>query len=151
MILLGKVVLGIGGVALAAGAVLCSEGLVQVQVIEKQPQSHHIYVIAPAMLAPIAVSLAPRSDLAQAACQIQPYMPAIRAALIELRDSDDITLVEVNEPDEHLQVSKSGGAIVVDVTDARESVHVSAPIRALASTIEQLASAASNPAPPNAT
>jgi hypothetical protein len=70
-------------------------------------------------------------------------MRAIRAALDGLRDSDDVVLVEVNEPGQHVEVVKSGGSIVVDVDDAGETVHVSAPIRAISSTVDQLADAGS--------
>ncbi len=145
MILLGKIVLGMAGVGLAGASILCSEGLVHVKVIEKQPQGVHINVIAPAMLAPIAVRLAPQRDLAQAARQIQPYLPVIRAALDGLRDSEDVVLVEVTESGEHVEVAKSGGSIIVDVNDADATVHVSTPIRAISSTVEQLASVDSNP------
>jgi hypothetical protein len=141
MILLAKIGLGMAGVGLASAGVLCSEGMVNVKVIEKKPQGVHIHVIAPAMLAPIAVHLAPRHALANAARRIQPNMPAIRAALDGLRDSDDVVLVEVKEPGEHVEVVKAGGSIVVEVDDAGETVHVSAPIRAISSTVEQLADA----------
>jgi hypothetical protein len=144
MILLGKIVLGMAGVAVAGAGALCSEGFVQVRVIEKQPLGRHITVIAPAILAPIAVRLAPRSGLAPAAPEIRANMPAIRVALAALRDADDVVLVEVNETGEHVRVAKSGGSIVVDVNDAGETVHVSAPIRAISSTVDQLAAATSN-------
>jgi len=145
MILLGKIVLGMAGVGLAGASILCSEGLVHVKVIEKQPQGLHINVIAPAMLAPIAVHLAPQRGLAQAARQIQPYMPVIRAALDGLRDSEDVVLVEVKDPREHVEVAKLGGSIVVDVDDDAETVHMSTPVRAISSTVEQLAAANSSP------
>jgi len=144
MILLAKIALGIAGVGLASAGVLCSEGVVNVKVVEKQPQGFHIHVVAPAMLAPIAMHFAPHRDLAKAAREIQPYMPAIRAALDGMRDSDDVMFVEVKEPGEHVEVAKSGGSIVVDVDDAGATVHVSTPIRAISSTIDQLAAASSN-------
>ena len=143
MILLGKIALGIAGVGLAGAGVLCSEGLVHVKVIEKQPQGFHLNVIAPAMLAPIALHFVPSHDLAPATNQIQPYMPTIRASLNGLRDSEDIVLVDVTEPGEHVHVSKSGGSIIVDVDDSDATVHVSTPIRAISSTVEQLAAAGS--------
>ena len=145
MILLGKVVLGMAGVAVAGAGILCSEGFVRVKVIEKEPPGLHIHVVAPAMLAPIAVHFAPQRDLARAVREIQPYMPAIRATLDSLRDTDDVVFVEVNEPNERVRVSKSGDAIVVDVDDVAETVHVSAPVRAISNTVEQLAAVSSNP------
>lgn len=144
MILLGKIVLGIAGVGVVGTTILCSEGLVHVKVVEKQPQGFHMNVIAPAMLAPIAVHFVPSRDLAPATQQIQPYMATIRAALDGLRHSEDIVFVDVKEPGTHVHVSKSGGSIVVDVDDDDAAVHVSAPIRALSSTVEQLAAASSN-------
>ena len=141
MRLLGKIALGIAGVGLAGAGVLCSEGLVHVKVVEKQPQGFHLNVIAPAMLAPIALHFVPSRDLAPATSQIQPYMPTIRAALDGLRDTEDIVLVDVTEPGEHVHVSKSGGSIIVDVDDSDATVHVSTPIRAISSTVEQLAAA----------
>jgi len=145
MILLGKIVLGMAGVALAGTGILCSEGLVHVKVVEKKPRGLHINVIAPAMLAPIAVHFAPQRDLAQAAREIQPYMPAIQAALDGLRDTEDVVFVEVKEPYERVRFSKSGSVIIVDVDDAGEIVHVSTPIRAISSTVEQLTAASSYP------
>ena len=143
MRLLGKIALGIAGVGLAGAGVLCSEGLVHVKVVEKQPQGFHLNVIAPAMLAPIALHFVPSRDLAPATSQIQPYMPTIRAALDGLRDTEDIVLVDVTEPGQHVHVSKSGGSIIVDVDDSDATVHVSTPIRAISSTVEQLAAAGS--------
>ncbi|HXN74538.1 MAG TPA: hypothetical protein VN861_18470 [Candidatus Acidoferrales bacterium] len=140
--LFGKIVLGVVGTAVAGVGLLCSDGLIEVKVVERQPETHHVYVIAPAMLVPIGMHFAPRKDLSRAAAQIQPWMPTVRAALDQLRDSDDITLVEVKEPGEHVRVAKEGGSIVVDVEDRDETVHVSTPIRAISSTIEQLAASA---------
>lgn len=144
MILLAKIALGMAGVGLAGAGVLCSEGVVNVKVIEKQPQGLQLHVIAPAMLAPIAVHLAPQRDLAKASREMQPYLPVIRAALEGLRESDDVVLVEVKGLGQHVEVEKAGGSIVVDVDDEGETVHVSAPIRAITSTVEQLAAAGSN-------
>jgi hypothetical protein len=144
MILFGKIVLGMAGVGLVGAGVLCSEGLVHVKVVEKQPRGFHMNVIAPAMLAPIAVHFVPSRDLAPATRQIQPYMPVIRAALDSLRNSEDVVFVDVEEPGQHVHVSKSGGSIIVDVDDDDATVHVSVPIRAAASTVEQLAAASPN-------
>jgi hypothetical protein len=141
MVLLGKVALGIVGAAVAGVGLLCSEGMIEVNVVEKQPEAHHVYVLAPAMLVPITMHFIPSRKLRPAAAQIQPWMPTIRAALEQLRAGEDITLVEVHEPGQHVLVTKSGGSVVVDVTDKDEIVHVSAPIRAMESTAERIAAA----------
>jgi hypothetical protein len=142
VILFGKIALGIVGTAVAGVGLLCSDGMIEVKVVERQPEVHHVYVIAPAMLIPIGMHFAPQRELSHAAAQIQPWMPTIHAALDQLSESDDVTLVEVKEPGEHVRVAKRGGSIVVDVEDKDDTVHVSTPIRAISSTIEQLAASA---------
>jgi hypothetical protein len=141
MVLLGKVALGIAGTALAGLGLICSEGMIEVNVVEKQPEAHHVYVLAPAMLVPIATHFVPSRKLGRASAEIRPWMPTICAALEQLRAGEDVTLVEVREPGQHVLVAKWGGSVVVDVTDKDDIVHVSAPIRAIESTVEQVAAA----------
>src|ERR1700683_3454433 len=142
MILLGKVALGIVGTAVAGVGLLCSDGMGEGKVVGRPPEVDNRERVAPAMLLPIGMRFAPRRELSHAAAQIQPWMPTIRAALDQLRESDDVTLVEVKQPGEHVRVAKEGGSIVVDVEEEDETVHVSTPIRAISSTIEQLAASA---------
>ena len=141
MILLGKVALGIAGAAVAGVGLICSEGMIEVNVIERQPETHHVYVLAPAALVPMAVHFIPGHKFGPASAELQPWMPTIRAALDQLREVDDVTLVDVTEPGQHVVVSKKGGSVMVDVNDREETVHVSAPIRAIRSTVEQVAAA----------
>jgi hypothetical protein len=141
MVLIGKIALGLAGTAVVGVGLLCSEGFVNVNVVEKRPQGHHVHVIAPAIIAPIAIHFAPKQNMAQASEEIRPWLPAIRAGLDQLRECDDVVFVEVKDPHEHVRVAKRGGSIVVDVDDEGETVHVSTPIRAISSTVEQLAAA----------
>jgi len=145
MIVLGKIALGLVGTVAASAGLLCSEGMIQVSVVEKYPVSHHIFVMAPALLVPLGMHFAPKENLAQASAEIQPWLPTIRAALTQLRECGDFALVELYSHDQHVRVAKSGGSLVVDVKTEEESVHVSAPIRVMSSTLEELAAAA--PAP----
>jgi hypothetical protein len=115
--------------------------MISVNVETRQPEKHHVFVVAPAMLVPIAMRFVPKDRLEQPAREIQPWMPTIRASLDALSESDDITLVEVKEAGQNVRVTKIGGSIVVDVNDENETVHVSTPIRAMESAIEELAAA----------
>ena len=142
MILLGKIGLTLVGTAVAGAGILCSEGMLEVNVVERQPESHHVFVIAPAMLIPIGVRFAPKEQMSKASAQVRPWLPTIRAALGTLRDCQDFTMVEVNQPGQHVRVAKTGGSVVIDVDDADETVHVSAPLRALSSAVEEIAEAA---------
>jgi hypothetical protein len=141
MIVLGKVALGIAGVAAAGVGLICSEGMIEVNVVERQPEAHHVYVLAPAAVVPMAVHFIPSHEFGRASAELQPWMPTIRAALDQLREVDDVTLVDITEPGQHVVVAKKGGSVVVDVNDRDETVHVSAPLRAISSTIEQVAAA----------
>lgn len=139
--LLGKFGLGLVGTALAGAGIICSEGMITVNVVEKQPEKHHVFVMVPALLVPIGMHFVPKEHLAQSAREMKPWMPTIRAALDGLSESEDITFVEVKEPGQNVRVAKSGGSIVVDVNGDDETVHVSTPIRAMSSAIEELAAA----------
>lgn len=139
MLIIAKVALGFGGSFALAAGLLCSEGFVHVDVREKAPEAHHIVVFAPAMLAPIGVHLAPRDRMRKACEQLRPNLPLVRAAIASLREQDDMTIVEVTGPDQHVLVKKDGGDLVVDVDDPEEQVHVSVPLRAVSSTIEAIA------------
>src|SRR6202007_3400713 len=97
MLLLGKVGIGIAGTVLAGVGILCSEGLISVNVETRQPERHHVYVIAPAMLVPIAMHFIPKENLAEQAREIEPWMPTIRAAVDALSEAEDMTFVEVKE------------------------------------------------------
>lgn len=151
MILLAKVALGLAGTAFVGAGLLCSEGFVQVKVEQKDPEGHHINVIAPAALGPIAAHCIPARNLEDASQQIRPWLPLIDTALDALRQTDDIVLVEVTEPDRHVKVSKIGGSIVIDVNDPNETVHVSAPLRAIQGTVDDIATAVPQQSPATGT
>ena len=141
MILLGKVGMAIAGTALAGAGIICSEGMISVNVETRSPEKHHVFVVGPAMLVLIAMHFIPKEHLADHTQEILPWLPTIRASLDALSEADDITFVEVKEPGQKVRVAKSGGSIVVDVNDNDETVHVSTPIRAMSSAIEELAAA----------
>ena len=140
MLLLGKIAVGTLGTMALAGAIVSSEGFIHVRVHENQPNGTHLSFVVPAMLVPITLKFVPRQYLEQPAQQIRPWMPVIDAALSGLNDcADGTTLVEVTEPNQHATVVKSGGAIVVDVQDPDETVHVAVPLGAMRSAIRQIA------------
>lgn len=147
MLLLGKIGLGLAGAALAGAGIICSEGMISVNVETRQPEKHHVFVVVPAMLVSVGMQFVPKEHLAESAREIKPWLPTIRAAMDGLSESDDITFVEVKEPGQNVRVAKSGGSIVVDVTGDDETVHVSTPIRAMSSAIEELAAASPAPQP----
>jgi hypothetical protein len=141
MILLAKIGVGILGTVVAGGAMICSEGFMQVKVHEKQADGTNVSLIVPAALVPITLKFVPNRHLAQASRQLRPYMPLIDAAIPALENCADGVLVEVTDPGEHVLVAKRDGSIVVDVNDGKDVVHVAVPLRAAHSAIREIAQA----------
>ena len=85
MLLVGKILLGAVGSVAAMGAVVSSEGFVNVKVHEKKPEGVHLHIIAPVLLMNVGLHFVPRRDLKQAAEQVRPWLPVIDAAVEELK------------------------------------------------------------------
>jgi hypothetical protein len=141
MIFLAKLGIGVLGTALVGGAALSSEGFIYVNVQEKHPGGSHVNVFVPAALVPTALHFVPKHNFAASCQEMREALPIIDAAFPALSDSPDGVLVEVRDPGEHVLVTKHGGAIVVDVNDPDETVHVSVPLIAAQSAIHQIADA----------
>jgi hypothetical protein len=141
MILLGKVGVGILGTVVAGGAMICSEGFMQVKVHERKADGMNVSLIVPAALVPMALKFVPNRHLAQASRQLRPYMPIIDAAIPALENCPDGVLVEVTDPGERVLIAKRRGSIVVDVNDGKDVVHVAVPLRAAHSAIREIADA----------
>jgi hypothetical protein len=143
MIVFGKIAVGMLGSALVAGAVVSSEGFIHVRVHENRADGTHLSLVAPAMIVPLTLKFVPRKYMEEPAKQVEPWLPLIDAALSGLNDcADGTTLVEVTDSHEHVTVVKSGGAVVVDVEDPDETVHVAVPLRAVSSAIHEIAAKA---------
>jgi hypothetical protein len=76
-------------------------------------------------------------------------LPTIQAANDELLRCPDGVLVQVDDSHEHVKIAKVNGALVIDVDDQSETVHVSVPLRAAAYACDRLARGV--PAGPEAT
>jgi hypothetical protein len=140
MMFLAKLGVGVLGTALVGGAALSSEGFIHVKVKEKAPGGTHINLLVPAAAVPMALSLVPRDNLRDASSQLREYMPIIDAAVPALRECPDGVLVEVRDATDHVLITKSGGSLVIDVTDPGDEVHVSVPLRAAQSALHEIAS-----------
>ena len=127
------------GAALVGGAALSSEGFIHVKVHEKQAGGDNVSLVVPAAIVPVVVRFAPRQRLAEASENLQQYLPVIDAAIPALEECPDGVLLEVIDPGEHVVITKSGGSVVIDVNDPGETVHVSVPLRAAQSSIDQIA------------
>jgi hypothetical protein len=138
----GTVAGGVGtlllGAALAGGALVYDMGGVWISVKAKKPGGENIRLVVPAAVGPVALWLAPKKDIRKAAKDARPWLPAIKAAAEELRNCPDGPLVEVTNPNEKVRIAKQGGALVIDVDDPNETVHVSVPLKAVGIMAAQL-------------
>jgi len=141
MIFIAKLGIGVLGTALVGAAALSTEGFIYVNVQEKHPGGTHVNVLVPAALVPTTLHFIPRHHFGAAPHDLRTVLPIIDAAIPALNDCPDGLLVEVVDPGEHVLVSKRAGAIVVDVNDPDETVHVSVPLSAAQSAIHQIAEA----------
>ena len=141
MIFLAKLGVGVMGTALLGAAALSSEGFIHVKVHEKKIGGTRVNLVVPAALVPATLEFVPNHHLARASEQLRPYLPVIDAAVPALDACPDGVLVEVIDEDDHVLVKKDGGALVVDVNDPDNVVHVSVPLRAAQSSIHEIAKA----------
>lgn len=129
-----------GGMLLLAGLVVYNAGAVRVSVEEKRPGGDHIRLIVPAVAVPIGLKLAPRDKLREAAAEIRPWLPAIERASEVLARAQDGPLVLVDSDDEHVSILKEGSSLGIHVDSKDETVHLSFPLKTLASAAAELAS-----------
>ncbi len=137
-----------GATAVTGAVMTYNAGSIRVSVDEKKPGGDHVHIIVPAILVPAAMGFVPDKELGKHAKEIRPWLPAIRAACKELERTPDTVLVEVINPDEHVTITKRGGAIHIDVVDPGETVHVAVPIETIHSVAERLAAGGQPEGPP---
>jgi hypothetical protein len=141
MLLVGKILLGAAGSVVAMGAMISSEGFVNVKVRETKPDGVHLHIFAPVILMNIGLHFVPQRNLKNAAEQVKPWLPVIDATVKGLKDSENVQLVEVTGPDHHVKVATDGGYMVVDVTDPGDEVHVALPLSEIDRAAHEIAAA----------
>ena len=133
-----KVLTGIAGTALVAGAVAFSKGAIAVKVQEKKPDGTNIRLILPAAAVPWGIRLAPQREMHHAMREAREWLPVMKTVGEELERCPDAVFVEVETSEQHVRVEKVGNRLVVDVDTPRETVHVSFPVRTISSAVRQL-------------
>ena len=126
------------GVVVLGGAIVYNAGAVRVSVLEKKPDGEHIHLVLPAAVVPVALKFVPEEKLRYASEKLRPWLPAIKVASEELARCQDGPLVLVEGSDEKVSITKQGGSLVIDVDSPDENVHVSFPLKTLASAAEEL-------------
>jgi len=120
------------GTLVAAAALALAAGTVHINVVEKKPGGTRVNLILPAVIIPLGVKLLPERKRLELAARLGPFLPAVRAASLELARTEDFSLVEVRERNERVSVRIVRGSLFIDVDSNEEIVHVSFPLKLVA-------------------
>jgi hypothetical protein len=142
MLLLAKAALGIGATFALASLYIFHEGVIRVDVDEQRAGGSHVHVFVPATVVPIALRVAPRHHLEDAAAKASPYLPVLREVAKELKRYPNAELVDVRDAHQHVHVSVRDSKIYVDVVDDSENIHVSVPVETISDVADRLESLA---------
>ena len=127
-----------GTTVVMGGVATYNAGAIRVSVDENRPGGDHVHLFVPAVMVPPAMNLIPQEKLREHSREIQPWLTAIKIASRELAKCPDGILVEVIDSNEHVRITKRGGAIVVDVKSPEQNVHVAVPLHMVYSVAEKL-------------
>jgi hypothetical protein len=140
MVLLGKIALGFGATALMATAYTFREGLLRVDVDESHGNGSHVHVWVPAAVVPMAMHFVPRQKMEEAGERAGQYMPLVHAVAKELQKYPEAELVEVRDGEQHVHIRTHDGALLIDVDQPGEHVHVACPLATIDDVSRELAS-----------
>ena len=124
--LLAKVALGFCGTLALVTVYAFHEGVMRVD--EEHVGGRHVHVWVPAAIVPVALHVIPRHHVEDAAVQIGPWLPTLRAVTKELGKFPDAQLVEVRNAHEHVRVWTHEGKLMIDVDAPDDTVHVACPL-----------------------
>lgn len=139
MLILAKVVLGLGVTAAAAGAYVFHEGVIRVDVDEHRDGGTHMHFWVPATVVSTGLHFVPAEKLQCAAQNARPYLPVLRELSKELEKYPNAELVDVAGREDHVRIAMTGGKIQIDaVSQNGDAVHVTVPARVLRDLADQL-------------
>jgi hypothetical protein len=117
----------VSALTMALGIAVFQAGFATVE-IESQ-ETPWIYLPVPLAAVDIALAFVPEEDLAQARRDLEQFRPVIEAALAELKNCPDVTLVEVVNQDESVLIEKSGSELLIKVDNGEhEKVRIRVPV-----------------------
>ncbi|HRR26296.1 MAG TPA: hypothetical protein P5568_08370 [Acidobacteriota bacterium] len=129
----GKILAAVAGALLGVlgglTLVLATSPMIEVRIASG---SRHATIQVPIRLAPVALRFVPDSALAEARRELAPIYPALATVVDELAKLDSGVLVEVQEPDTFVRVSKENDLLTVDITDHGERIVLRVPVKELA-------------------
>ena len=97
-----------------------------------------VTVSLPAILAHLAIALAPDELIADLHRELEPLWPTIEAAARELDRTPDFVLLEIRSRDEHVVLAKRSGRLLIEVESERERVSIAVPLATMRRIVEKL-------------
>lgn len=129
--------LAAAGIALAGAAVRhVSGGPVRIEVQERGGEDLRISV--PGFVVGLALAIVPDEVLAEPLDEARPWLAVARAAVEELGEAGDVTLVSVVKRDERVTIRTTGGMLVIDVDDHGDRVRIEMPLRTVDRIVRRL-------------
>lgn len=122
----------------AAAVYVYRDGMIDVNVQEKESGGTYVHVMVPTTLVRVALWFVPFSDDMMAGPEARPYWPLVEAVCSGIARSPDGVLIQVDGPDEHVVVEKRDGSLVVDVDDHDAKVRISIPVRAVGFVVRRM-------------
>jgi len=138
MLIIAKVALGLGATLAVSGAYVFHEGVISVDVDEARSGGSHVHFWVPATAVSLGLRVAPHRHLEEAAAQVRPYLPVLRAIAKELKKYPNIELVDVKDGKDHVRISTVDGRITIDAVSTSETVHLRVPIETLDDVADRL-------------
>jgi hypothetical protein len=138
--LLAKLALGLGAMAVTAGAYSLRDGILRVDVDENGPGGSHVHFWAPAAFAPMALHFVPSRQFEDINASAAQWLPVARKLFKELKKYPDSSFVEVTDEENIVGIRTEHGKLRVDVTSPKERVHILLPLAMLQDLSDEIAS-----------
>ena len=117
------------------GATVAATGTVTVKVQEKTADGLNLYIPMPALLFDLAMfavpAVLPKDELREIRREMAPFRADLERLAAEIENIPSGVLVEVQDGDEHVLISKQGRSFRVEVQSDDTDVTVAVPARFL--------------------
>lgn len=142
MLIIAKLVLGLGATLAVSGAYVFHEGIVNVDVDEYIPGGSHLHFWVPATAVSLGLRVMPRHDLEQAASRVRPFLPLLREVARELKKIPNANFIEVEEGADHVLVGTVDGKIRIAAVTSSGTVYLRIPTETMEDVADQFAAGA---------
>jgi hypothetical protein len=138
MLIIAKVALGLGATLAVGGAYVFHEGVINVDVDERNSGGSHVHFWVPATAVSLGLRIVPRHHIEHAASQVRPYLPVLHEMAKELKRFPDAKFVEVESGTDRIFIGMADGKLRIDTVSPTETVHLRIPVETLEDVADRL-------------